>query len=83
MKPDKIYFNHDEVQAIAMGLAMIIEDFNATKLHPWSPEARRTQAEIMRATRSAAAKLEKFAHVKCDLPPYNEGDENEFFTKES
>lgn len=83
MKPEKIYFNPDEVQAISMGLAIIMQDYEATKQLPWDPAARKTQADIMKATRSAAAKLEKFAGVKSDLPPYNEGDENEFFTKES
>lgn len=83
MKAEKIYFNPNEVQAIAMGLAFIIEDFEANKLQPWTPETRKTQAEILAATRSAAAKLEKFTGVKCDLPPYEPGDENEFLTKQS
>lgn len=83
MKAEKIYFNPNEVQAIAMGLARIMEDIEVNKLQPWTSETRKIQSEILAATRSAAAKLEKFTGVKCDLPPYNPGDENEFLTKQS
>lgn len=83
MKPEKIYFNPDEVRAIAMGLARNMEDIREVGQHPWTPEARKIQAQIMAASRSAAVKLEKFAGIKCDLPPYIPGDENEFLTKES
>lgn len=50
---------------------------------PWTPEARKIQADILKNARSAAAKLEKFAGIKCELPPYVPGDEDEFLTKES
>lgn len=88
MKAEKIYFNPHEVMAISMGLARIIEDMNAMKKGdlintPWTPEARKAQYEILSACQSAAAKLEKFAGIKCELPPYEDGDENEFLTKES
>jgi hypothetical protein len=88
MKPEKIYFNPKEVMAISMGLGRVIEDINAMKKGeyvgiPWTPEARSILADILEACQSAASKLEKFAGVKCELPPYEEGDENEFLTKES
>ena len=88
MKPEKIYFNRDEAAAISMGLARIVEDMIAIKQGksasiPWTPEARKIQADILKNARSAAAKLEKFAGIKCELPPYVPGDEDEFLTKES
>lgn len=88
MKAEKIYFNPDEVRAIALGLGSVIDDMNALKKGkladtPWTPEARKFQKQIITACQSAAAKLEKFTGVKCDLPPYIPGDENEFLTKES
>jgi len=87
-KVEKIFFNPAEAHAIAMGLARIMEDMDAIKKNgyentPWTPEARKMQAEIVAACRSAANKLEKFAGIKCELPPYNNGDENEFLTKQS
>jgi hypothetical protein len=88
MKAEKIYFNPDEVRAIALGLGRVIDDINAMKRNgwentPWTPEARKIQAEIEKHSRAAAAKLEKFSGIKCDLPPYEKGDENEFLTKQS
>lgn len=83
MKAERIYFNPQEVLAISMGLGLIMDDFNANKLQPWTPETRKTQAQILAAVKSAAAKLEKFTGIKCELPPYEEGDENEFLTKQS
>jgi hypothetical protein len=83
-----IFFNPDEVRAIGLGLGRVIDDLNSMKRGelldvPWTPEARKIQKEISAATRSAAAKLEKFTGIKCELPPYIDGDEDEFLTKES
>ncbi len=88
MKVERIFFNPNEVTAIGLGLARVIEDLDAIKKGdnaniPWTPETRKMQAEILAACRSAAHKLEKFAGHKCDLPPYNPGDEDEFLTKQS
>lgn len=71
-----------------MGLARIVEDINAMKRGewantPWTPEARRIQEDILKNAQGAAAKLEKFTGIKCDLPPYIKGDEDEFLTKQS
>jgi hypothetical protein len=78
-----IYFNPDEAQVLAMGLASVIQDMNSHTDQPWTPEARKIRKDILSAAKSAAKKLEKFAGVKCNLPPYNPGDEQEFLTKES
>jgi hypothetical protein len=85
MKAEKIYFNPNEVKAISMGLGIMLDDIDSPlmKQQPWTPEARKDFKEMKEAARSAAAKLEKFTGIKCALPPYNDGDENEFLTKES
>lgn len=88
MKTERIYFNPNEVMAIGLGLARVMEDINAMKRGelintPWTPEARKVQLEILSACQSAANKIEKFANYKCDLPPYKDGDEDEFLTKQS
>lgn len=88
MNSEKIYFNPAEVRALALGLGRVIDDLNEMKKGnnaniPWTPEARKMQAEIVAASRSAAAKLERFTGIKCKLPDYKPGDENEFLTKES
>jgi hypothetical protein len=81
-----IYFNPDEVCALALGLGRVIDDIKEVGQNqtiPWSPEARAAQREILTAARSAGAKLEKFTGVRVELPKYETGDENEFFTKPS
>lgn len=88
MKVEKIYFNPNEVMAIGLGLARVIDDINAMKQGdnvniPWTPESRKIQSDILAACQSAANKIEKFAGYKCDLPPYIDGDEDEFLTKQS
>jgi hypothetical protein len=35
MKPEKIYFNPDEVRAIALGLGRVIDDINEMKKNGW------------------------------------------------
>jgi hypothetical protein len=87
-QPEKIFFNREEVTVISMGLGMILEDMNSVNngkqgLYPWTPEARKDAKDIYAAAKSAANKLEKFAGIKSELPPYVEGDEKDFFTKES
>jgi hypothetical protein len=85
-KATHIYFNHNEACVLSMALGALIEDLNAMAQNPaipWTPEARKDQKDMAAAAKSAAAKLEKFAGITCNLPPYNPGDENEFFTKQS
>lgn len=84
-QPTQIYFNPKEVHILAMGLASVMETLNEAKdpSIPWTPEARKDQADMASAAKSAASKLERFAGAKCSLPPYNPGDENEFLTKQS
>lgn len=88
MKTERIFLTPNEAAILGMGLAVIIEDLNAVKRCelanvPWTPEARKNQKEMLEAAISAAAKLEKFAGISCNLPDYNDGDEKEFLTKES
>lgn len=78
-----IYFNPKEMLALSMGVALILDDIEETKLKPWNPEARKLVAEIKEAAEGCKRKIERFGNVKCELPPYHDGDEDEFTTKES
>lgn len=75
-----------EAMAIELGLARLIEELKITGQNPqinWNPEARQTQREITEAAHSAAKKLEALTGRKVDLPPFREGDQDEFLTKQS
>jgi hypothetical protein len=88
-KPELLYFNPDEVKAVVLGLQTVIGDIEPQlndQRYNWTPEARKSQREIITACRGALSKLERqlnggkpFSHV----PPYKRGDEDEFLTKES
>lgn len=82
-KPPMIYLTKDEYKAVQLGLSNILEDFKATRLLPWNSESRKDMKDIMAATKSAAAKIEKITGIKAILPPYIDGEEKYYFTKES
>lgn len=82
-KPPMIYLTKEEYKAVQLGLAHILEDFKQTGLLPWNAESRKDMKDIMTATNSAAAKIEKITGIKAILPPYIDGEEKDYFTKES
>lgn len=87
-KPVSLFFTPKETKALGMGLAVVLDQLQDVKKGegsaiPWTAEARKILLDMEQSVRSAIDKLEKFAGVDCTLPEYKEGDENEFFTKES
>ena len=80
-----IYLTMEEYRAVQLGLGRIIEDLTKPKMdmYPWTPEVRKFKKEIVTAANTAAAKIEKVTGVKAELPEYEEGDEDEFLTKQS
>lgn len=85
-KPVSIFFNPNEATVIGLALASLLENLNdqlKDSTIPWTPESRKQLREMFDAAKAAANKLEKFTGIKCNLPPYVPGDENEFFTKQS
>lgn len=83
---NRIYFTKDEAKAISLGLERVMEDIIAAMndpLIPFTPEARSINRDILKNSASAAKKIEKYAGVRCELPDYELGDEDEFLTKES
>ena len=83
---DQFRLGQDEVAAIAMGLALVIENMEEIKKNPaipWTPEARKMQKEIIQSAKSAPAKIEMVSGFECRLDSYRDGDENEFLTKQS
>ncbi len=76
----------DEVAVIQMALSGMIEDLETVGKDPtipFTPEARKHSREILTAAKSAHMKMAKASGMAVKLDKYNEGDENEFFTKQS
>lgn len=78
--------NPREVAIIQMALGVQIEDLEIASKDPnlpFMPEVRKDMKEILLASRSALAKMEKVSGFLLKLDPYKEGDESEFLTKQS
>lgn len=76
----------DEVTVIQMALSGMIEDLETVGKDPtlpFTPQARKEQKEILTTARSAHGKMALASGMEVKLDKYNEGDENEFFTKQS
>lgn len=81
-----IYLSNPEYLAIQLALGRILEEINGAKNNqriPWNCEARGTLQEILTAARSAASKIERVTGISVELPPFVDGDEEAFLTKES
>ena len=76
----------DEVVIIQMSLSGLIEDLEAVsgnQNYPFTPYARKQHREMLASAKSALAKVAAVSGKLVQLDPYQEGDENEFLTKES
>lgn len=76
----------DEVAVIQMALQNTIEDLEIVGKDPtvpFTPEARKHSREILAHSKSALKKIQSTSGHAVRMDPYKEGDEKEFFTKES
>lgn len=73
----------NEVSVIQMALSGVIEDLEASKKAPFNPEARKSMKEIEESAMSALKKIATVSGFEIGIEPYKEGDEEDFFTKES
>jgi len=75
-----------EILMIQSALQIQIEDVESVSKNPalpFDPQAREDMRNILTTAKSALEKIGKMSGGIVGLAPYNEGDENEFFTKES
>lgn len=76
----------EEVTVTQMALSGMIEDLeivSKNQSYPFTPEARKSQKDMLANARSAHSKFAAASGKIIQLDPYNEGDEKEFFTKQS
>jgi hypothetical protein len=82
----QLFLKPDEVKFIAMAVLSMIEQLQDTSKNPlinWNPESRKDLKDMITAGTSLRIKMEKLGFDMRDLPPYLDGDENEFLTKQS
>lgn len=81
-----LFLKPDEGKFLSMAVVRMVEDLKDTsknQLINWNPETRKQLKEMLSAGESLSNKLLKLGFDMRDLPPYFEGDENEFLTKQS
>jgi len=78
--------NPKEIKVIQMALEVFIEDNTAIRTDPSIPfnvEARSMMKDMFETATSALKKIQIVSGYAVELEPYNEGDEKDFFTKQS
>jgi hypothetical protein len=86
IKGEQLYLKPDEAKFIAMAIVSLIEQLQETSKNPdinWNPEARKDLKDMLAAGNTLKIKLQKLGFDMSDLPPYLEGDKDDFLTKES
>jgi hypothetical protein len=85
-KGEQLYLKPDEAKFISMAVVAMIEqlrDTSKNELINWNPDARKDLKEMLTAGNNLSVKLQKLGFDMRELPPYLDGDENEFLTKQS
>ena len=86
IKGEQLYLKPDEAKFISMAVVAIVEqlqDSAKNQLINWNPETRRDLKDMVAAGTSLKIKLQKLGFDMRELPPYLDGDENDFLTKQS
>lgn len=81
-----VYIRKDEGKFLAMAVLAMLEDLSDSSKDEkinWNPSARKTIKEMIAAGQSLKSKLQNLGIDMAPLPPYLDGDEKEFLTKES
>lgn len=86
MENKQLYLKPEEGKFLSMAVVRMIEDLKETSQNQiinWAPDARKQLKEMLTAGESLRQKLVKLGFDMRELPPYIDGDENEFLTKQS
>lgn len=81
-----LYLKPEEQKFIAMAVVSLIEQLEETSTNPnipWNPETRKDLKDMRSAGEAVRIKLKKLGFDMRDLPPYIEGEEKDYLTKES
>jgi hypothetical protein len=86
MNGKQLYIRNDESRFLGMSVAAMLEDLTESAKNPqfnWTPAARKIIKEMITAGTSLKVKLEGQGFDVSPLPPFEQGDEDEFLTKPS
>lgn len=80
-----VYVTYEEYKIIQVALGMLIADLSNPKTQqlPWNPESRKDMLEMLAHARTLGVKIEKVTGIKAQAADYIDGEEINYFTKES
>lgn len=85
-KGEQLYLKPNEVKFISMAVLSMLEqlqDSAKNQLLNWNPETRKDLKDMIEIGSNLKIKLKKLGFDMRELPPYLDGDEDEFLTKQS
>lgn len=83
---NQLFLKPNEGKFLSMSVLSMLEQLKETSQNQqinWNPETRRDLRDMIEAGTSLKIKLDKLGFDMRDLPPYIDGDEEEFLTKQS
>lgn len=86
MEGKQLFLKPNEAKFIALSVVSLLDQLKESARNPeipFNPEARKDLKQMIEAGTSLQIKLKKLGFNVDDLPPYMDGDETEFLTKES
>jgi len=86
MDAKNVFLKPNEGKFLSMAVVAMIEQLrenSQNQIINWNPEARKDFREMLEAGNSLRIKLIKLGFDMRELPPYLDGDEDEFLTKQS
>lgn len=82
----QLYLKPEEAKFLGLAVIAMIEQLQQTSKDqniPWNPESRKDLKEMLAAGGSLRIKLEKLGFDMRPLPDYNDGEHDNYFTKQS
>lgn len=86
MATNNLFLKPDEGKFLALAVIGTLDQLKESMKKPlmnWTPETRKQLKEMVDAGTSLSIKLQRLGFNMSDLPPFMDGDENEFLTKQS
>ena len=86
MEGKNLYLKPQEAAFLGMAVMSMIDNLERQAKEQnlnWTPAARSTFREMLTAAAGLKVKMEKMGFDMRELPPFEEGDEQEYFTKQS
>lgn len=82
----QLYLKPDEQKFVSMAVMSLIEQLVETTQNQrinWNPETRKDFKDMLSTGKQLKIKLEKLGFDMRELPPFIDGDETDYLTKQS